>query len=130
VRRIPPFVYGHMLSALLIGFVVGAAFLDLKAVAMFGGVMAAGALVSALVGWRWPGLGGAGWKLWLVCAIANPLFLVAAYFAIQDWDCLVGTKTGWSCLLVEVEPQIMGTCFVPPLFGLAVRWVARRFAQA
>jgi hypothetical protein len=129
VRRIPSFVYGHVLGALLIGLIAGS-FLDLKAVAIFGGVMAACALASAFVCWLWPGYGGPGWQLWIAGAIGNPLFLVAAFFAYQDYDCLVGNKTGWGCMFADAEPLVMGACLVPPLIGLAVRWLARPRAKA
>ncbi len=129
MRRVPSFVYGHVLSALLLGF-VGGAFLNLTAVMIFCGVMAGGALASAVVCWLWPGFAGAGWKLWLVGVIANPLFLVAAFFAVQSYDCLVGEKTGWDCLFSEAYPQTMGICLVPPVVGLAVRWLASRRAMA
>jgi hypothetical protein len=125
VRRIPSFVYGHVLAALLIGLVAGA-FLDLKAVMTFGSSMAAGAIASAFVGWLWPGFAGPGWKLWIAGTIGNPLFLAAAFFAYQDIDCLLGTKTGWGCMFASIEPTVMASCLVPPLIGLAVRWLAGR----
>jgi hypothetical protein len=128
VRRIPSFIYGHVLSALLLGL-TGGAFLDLRAVAVFSGVMAGCALVSGLVCWRWPGFAGSGWLLWLVGTIANPLFLVAAFFTYQDFDCLVGAKTGWNCMLASLEPSVMGVCLIPPLIGLVVRWLAGRRAR-
>jgi hypothetical protein len=129
VRRIPSFIYGHVLSALLLGFFSGA-FLDVRAVAVFSAVMAGCALVSGLVCWLWPGFAGPGWQLWLVGVIANPLFLAAAFFAYQDFDCLVGRKTGWDCLLSDAYPLAMGICLVPPLIGLAVRWLAGRRSKA
>src|SRR5206468_6351060 len=123
--RIPPFVYGHVLAALVIGLVAGS-FLDLRAVINFGGAMAGSALVSALMCWLWPGFAGVGWKLWIVGVLTNPLFLAAAFFAYQDIDCLVGTKTGWGCMFASIEPMVMGVCLALPLFGLAVRWLAGR----
>ena len=129
MRRIPSFVYGHVLSALLLGF-VGGALLNLTAVAIFCGVMAGSALASAFVCWLWPGLAGPGWQLWLVGTVANPLFLVAAFLAFQNYDCLVGQKTGWDCMFSDAYPVAMGICLIPPLIGLAVRWLARRRAKA
>jgi len=129
VRRIPSFVYGHVLSALLLG-AVGGAFLDLKAVMIFGGVMATSAIASAFVCWLWPGFAGPGWQLWIAGVIGNPLFLVAAFFAYQDLDCLIGNKTGWNCMFSDIGPFTMGVCLVPPLFGLALRWLASRRAMA
>jgi hypothetical protein len=125
VRRIPSFVYGHVLGALVIGVVAGA-FLDLKAVLIFGGVMGASAIASAFICWLWPGLTGPGWQLWIVGVIGSPLFLVAAFFAYQDYDCLLGNKTGWNCMFADVGPLAMGVCLGPPLFGLTVRWLASR----
>jgi hypothetical protein len=129
VRRIPSFLYGHVLSALLLGF-IGGAFLDLWAVAVFCSVMAGSALVSGLICWWWPGFAGAGWKLWLVGVLANPLFLVSAFFAYQDFDCLVGKQTGWGCMLTDLEPTVMSVCLVPPLIGLVVRGLAGRAARS
>jgi len=129
VRRIPSFVYGHVLGAMLIGF-VGGSFLDLEAVMTFGGGMAASAIASSFVCWFWPGFAGAGWKLWIAGGIGNPLFLASAFFAYQDIDCLLGTKTGWGCMFASVEPQVMAACLVPPLIGLAVRWLAGRRAKS
>ena len=118
-----------MLSALLLGF-AGGAMLDLKAVLVFCGVMAGCALASALVCRLWPGFDGAGWKLWLVGVIANPLFLTATFFAYQDRDCLIGAKTGWDCMFSQAFPLGMAICLVPPPVGLTLRWLARRRSAA
>ena len=129
MRRIPSFVYGHVLAALLIGFVAGS-FLDFKAVMMFGSGTAAGAIASAFVCWLWPGFAGPGWQLWIAGAIGNPLFLAAAFFAYQDIDCLLGTKTGWGCMFASIEPTVMACCLAPPLIGLAIRRLTRRRTTA
>jgi len=126
VRRIPSFVWGHVLSALLLGF-IGGALLDLTAVLIFCGVMAGSALISALICWRWPGFAGSGWKLWLIAVVANPLFLVAAFFSVQELDCLTGAKTGWDCMFSDAFPAVMVICLIPPPIGLAVRWLAHRW---
>jgi len=123
VRRIPSFVYGHVLGALLIGL-IGGAFLDLTAVMVFGGVLTVGAAASSVVCWRWPGFAAAGWKLWLAGALGNPLLLVGGYFAIFDWECLVGGKSGWNCLFADVGPLAVGVCLLTPLLGLVVRWLS------
>jgi hypothetical protein len=128
VRRVPSFVYGHVLSALLIG-VIGGAFLDLTAVMVFGGVLTASAAASAAVCWWWPGFAGAGWKLWLAGALGNPLLLMRGFFAVVDWECLVGSKSGWNCMFAEVGPLALGVCPAPPLLGLAVRWISTRHAK-
>jgi hypothetical protein len=125
VRRIPSFVWGHVLSALLLGFVSGA-MLNLAAVLSLSGLLAFSALVSAGLCWRWPGFAGPGWQLWLVGVIANPLFLTAAFFSYQELDCLTGAKTGWDCMFSQAFPMAMGICLIPPLIGLAARWLARR----
>ena len=125
MRRIPSFIYGHVLSALLLGL-TGGSVLDLQAVLIFSSAMAGCALASGLVCWLWPGFAGPGWQLWLVGAIANPLFLAAGFFSYQDFDCLVGNKTGWNCMLTDLEPTVMAICLVPPLVGLVVRRLARR----
>ena len=129
MRRIPPFVCGHVLSALLLGF-VGGALLNLTALLIFCGVMAGSALASAFVCWLWPGFAGPGWQLWLVGAIANPLVLVAAFLAYQNLDCLIGQKTGWDCMFSEAYPMVMAICLVPPVVGLAVRRLAGRRAKS
>jgi hypothetical protein len=107
---------------LLVGVVCGA-FLDLKAVMVFGGVLAVSAAASALVCWWWPGFDGAAWKLWLAGVFGNPLLLVALFFAATERECLLGRKTGWDCLFSDVGPMVAGVCLLPPVFGLAVRWV-------
>jgi hypothetical protein len=129
VRRIPSFVYGHVLGALLIG-IVGGAFLDLTAVMVFGGGLTVSAAASAFVCWWWPGFAGAGWKLWLAGTFGNPLLLVGGFFAIADWECLVGGETGWNCMFAEVGPLAVGVCLLPPLFGLALRWISTRRAKS
>ncbi len=127
-RRIPSFIWGHVLGALLLGLTSGA-FLNFPAVMKFSGAMVLGALVSGLVCWRWPGVAGPGWQLWLVGWAANPLFLGSAFFVYQDFDCLLGTKKGWDCIIPAIGPMIMGLCLVPPMIGLVVRWLPRRLAR-
>ena len=126
LRWPPAFAWGHVGGALLIGAVTGA-FLDWKAVWVFGSSMAGGALVSALVCWRWPGPAGAWWKLWLVGVFANPLFLAAAAWMWIDRECLLGHKVGWNCLLSDVGPDVAAACLAPPFLGLAVRYVMQRW---
>ena len=122
MRRIPSFVYGHVLGAMLMGVAAGAV-LDARAVAVFSGIMGISAAASAFVCRYWPGFAGPGWQLWIAGVVGNPMFLVAGYFAYQELDCLIGKKTGWSCLFSDVYPMLMGACLVPPLFGLVVRWL-------
>jgi len=129
VRRIHPFVYGHVVGAFLVGAVAGA-FLDLKAVLVFSSLLAANAAIGSLVCWWRPGFEAAGWKLWLVATFANPLMLSAIAFAISSYDCLVGNQTGWNCMFVDAGPDVIEACLPSPLIGLAVRWWRRRRAAA
>jgi hypothetical protein len=55
---------------------------------------------------------------------------VAAFLAFQNYDCVVGQKTGWDCMFSGAYPLVMGICLIPPLIGLAVRWLASRRAKA
>ena len=125
MRRIPSFVYGHVVGALIVGAVSGA-FLDWQAVASFAGLLAANAVIGSLICWRWPGFEAPGWKLWLVATFANPLMLSAIAFSIDQYECLVGQRTGWNCLFSEVGPLTVMACLPSPLIGLAVRWWWRR----
>ena len=97
MRRIHPFVYGHVIGAFLVGGVAGA-FLDLKALMIFSSLMAANAVIGSLVCWWRPGFDAAWWKLWLVATFANPMMLAAIAFSIDQYDCLIGQRTGWNCL--------------------------------
>ena len=125
MRRIHPFVYGHVVGAFLVGGAAGA-FLDLKAVLVFSSLLAVNAVIGSLVCWWRPGFEAAGWKLWLVATIANPLMLSAIAFTISSYDCLVGTRTGWNCLFSDAGPDIIAACLPSPLIGLAARWLWRR----
>ena len=129
MKHIPAFVLGHVIAAFVAGAVAGT-FLDLKAVMVFSSVLAASAIVSALVCWRWPGFEAAGWKLWLIGILANPLFLTAAAFSADQYDCLLGRKTGWNCMLSDVGPMVAGMCLLPPIGGLLWRWWRRWTAPA
>src|SRR5216684_4014141 len=93
MRRIHPFVYGHVIGALLTGAVAGA-FLDGTAVLVFSSVLAGNAVIGSLVCWWRPGFEAAGWKLWLMATFANPLMLSAIAFSIDSYGCLVGARTG------------------------------------
>jgi hypothetical protein len=133
VKRIHPFAWGHVLGAFAVGIVSGA-FLDLTAVATFSSVLAANAIISSLICWWRPGFEAAGWKLWLMATFVNPLMLSAIAFSIDQYECLVGQKTGWSCLLSDAGPMVVAACLPSPLIGLAVRlvvrWRKRRAATA
>ena len=127
MRRIHPFVYGHVIGALLTGAVAGA-FLDGTAVMVFSSVLAANAVIGSLVCWWRPGFEAAGWKLWLMATLANPLMLSAIAFSIDQYDCLTGQLTGWNCMFRGVGPFTVTACLPSPLIGLAVRWWRRRAA--
>jgi len=122
VRRIPPFAIGQVLGALAIGAVAGS-FLDARAIITFAIGMTIGAGASALVCRWWPGYDAPGWRLWLSGAVANPLLIVAVAFSIDSYECLLGTKTGWGCMFSDVGPMVTGVCLLPPLFGVALRWL-------
>lgn len=122
MRALSPFVYGHVLGALSIG-AVGGSFLDLRAILTFAAAMAVGAAASAVVCRWWPGYDAPGWRLWLAGALGNPLLLVALGFSIDSYDCLTGKRTGWDCMFSDIGPIVVGVCILPPLFGLALRWL-------
>ena len=129
MRRIHPFVYGHVVGAFVVGGVAGA-FLDLKALLVFSSLLAANAAIGSLVCWWRPGFEAAGRKLWLVATFANPLMLAAIAFSIDQYDCLIGERTGWNCMFSDVGPLTVMACLPSPLVGLAVRWWKRRSVAA
>jgi hypothetical protein len=128
MKPVDPFVRGQMIGAFCAGAAAGG-FFDAKAVVVFSSVLAAGAAVAALVCWRWPGLAAAGWKLWLIGCLANPLFLPAVAFSVDQFECLIGHRSGWNCLFSEVGPLVAGMCLFPPLLGLGWRGWKRRSAS-
>jgi hypothetical protein len=127
VRRIHPFVLGHVVGALVVGGVVGA-FLDLKAVLVFSSLLAANAAIGSLVCWWRPGFEAAWWKLWPVATFANPMMLAAIAFSIDQYDCLTGQQSGWNCMFSDVGPLTVAACLPSPIIGLAARWLKRRTA--
>jgi hypothetical protein len=129
MKRIDPFALGHVIAALVAGAVAGS-FLDLKAVLVFSSVLAASAIVSALVCWWWPGFTAAAWKLWLIGILANPLFLAAVAFSIDQYECLLGRKTGWNCMFSDLGPKVACMCLLPPIGGLLWRGWKRWRAPA
>jgi hypothetical protein len=122
MRVLSPFVCGHVLGALLIGAVCGS-FVDFRAIFTFAVAMAVGAAASAMVCRWWPGYGAPGWRLWLAGALGNPLLLVALGFSIDSYECLLGKRTGWNCMFSDIGPMVAGVCLLPPLLGLALRWL-------
>ena len=121
MKMIHPFALGQIVGALAVGS-LGAAVLNLKAAIIFSVVMAVSAGVSALVCWRWPGFEAASWKLWLVGCLGNPLMLAALAYSASEYECLLGWKKGWDCILVEFGPGLAGLCSLPPIAGLVWRW--------
>ena len=125
MRRIHPFVYGHVVGAFVVGAGSGAT-LDLTAVLVFSSLLAANAVIGSLVCWWRPGFEAAGWKLWLTATFANPLMLAAIGFSIDQYDCLTGQRTGWNCMFSDVGPLTVMACLPSPLIGLVARWWKRR----
>ena len=128
MRRIHPFVYGHVIGAFLVGAVAGA-FLDLKAMMIFSSLLAANAAIGSLVCWWRPGFDAAWWKLWLVATFATPMMLAGIAFSIDQYDCLIGQRTGWNCMFRGVGLDTMMACLPSPLIGLVVRWWKQRIAR-
>jgi hypothetical protein len=127
MTRLHPFAAGQVIGALAVGMLTGA-FLNMTTIVLFCLSLAGGAAVSALVcKWR-PGFEAAGWKLWLVGTLANPVTLAALAFSASEYECLLGRHTGWDCILSGIGPLIAGLGCLPPIFGLLARWWARRRA--
>ncbi len=122
MRRVHPFVYGHVLGALIVGAVSAAPSSTGRPSSSFASLLAANAVIGSLVCWWRPGFEAAGWKLWLAATFANPLMLAAIAFSIDQYECLVGQRTGWNCLFSDVGPLTVMACLPSPLIGLAVRW--------
>lgn len=127
--RIHPFVMGHLIGAVMTGAIAGA-FINpqmafIGAVALFGG-----ALVSCFIcQWR-PGVEAVAWKLWPVAVFASPVMMAALGFMAADWECVVGARTGWNCLVAAMAIFVAGLCLLPPFGGLLWRWWKRRRAPA
>lgn len=121
-----PFASGYVVGALIVGAMAGSVALNLTALLVFSLAMAVGAAVAAWICSRWPGLSAPAWKLWPIAVLANPVFLVAAAYSIAEYECLIGRRSGWSCLLVDLIPMLAGICAILPLIGLAARWWASR----
>jgi hypothetical protein len=68
--------------------------------------------------------------MWLIGRLANPLFLAAVAFSADQYECLLGRKTGWSCMFSDLGPLVAGMCVLPPLGGLLWRWWKRRRTPA
>jgi hypothetical protein len=121
VRRIPSFVYGHVIGALVAGM-VGGAFLDLKAVLAFSSILAAAAVMSSLICWWWPKFDAPAFKLWLAATAANPVLIAGIVWSVTYFGCLTGDLKGWDCLFSDVGWVSAAATLPSPVVGLIVRW--------
>ena len=126
--RIRPFVMGHLVTALLVGAAAGA-FLAAEAMLIGGVGMLAGAIVSSFVCQWKPGVEAPAWQLWPVATVLNPVFPAALFFMSLDWQCVVGLRWGWGCLVAVMAIIVASLCFLPPLGGLLWRSWKRHRAQ-
>lgn len=122
MRAPSPFVTGQVLGAIVIG-VVGGSLIETRAIFTFAIGMALGAGASAMVCKWWPGYDARAWQLWLGGVVANPLLLVALGFSIDEYDCLLGKRSGWACMFSDIGPMVVGVCLIPPLLGIGLRWL-------
>ena len=127
MKRIHPFVLGHVVAALVVGVAAGAT-LDAQAAVLGGALLAAGACVSSVVCWWKPGFEGPAWLLLPAAILANPLMLLALGFMAVDADCIVGSKKGWDCLGAAIALLVAGVCLLPPFGGWLWRTFKRRAA--
>lgn len=126
--RITPFVMGHLVSAVLVGMAAGA-FLDVRASLYFALALLAGAVVSSWVCQWKPGVEAAGWKLWLVAVLANPILLASLVVMAMDWECVAGLRRGLNCLAAAIAIAAAGLCLLPPVGGVSWRGWKRHRAR-
>ena len=122
MRPAIPFVFGQIVSALLIG-AVGGAVINTASIVSFSVIMAVAAAASATVCRWWPGYDSPWWQLWLAGAGTNPLLLVAFSFSIDAADCVTRARKGPDCLFSDIGPLVVAVCLLPPLFGIGLRWL-------
>lgn len=120
MRALSPFAIGQIVGALVVGVVAGSLIGAVLTVAV---LMLLGAAASATVCRFSPGYDAAGWRLWLTGVVANPLVIVVIGFSIDEYDCYLGNRSGWSCMFADVGPMVAGLCLLPPLFGVGLRWL-------
>ena len=65
---------------------------------IFSSLLAANAIIGSLVCWWHPGFDAAGGSSGSAATFANPLMLAAIAFSIDQYDCLIGQRTGWNCM--------------------------------
>ena len=127
--RIHPFVMGQLIGAAMTGAIAGA-FVSPQAAFIAAVALLGGAIVSSFVcQWR-PGVEAAGWKLWAVAVLANPIMIAALAFMAHDWQCVLGLHRGWDCLAAAMAIVAACLCLLPPLGGLLWRWWKGRLAAA
>ena len=124
MRRIHPFVWGHVVAALIVGVAAGAT-LDAQAAGMGAVLMTAGAIVSSVVCWWKPGFEAPAWQLIPAAILANPLMLVALGFMVVDPNAWSAAR-GWNCLGAAIAILVAGVCLLPPFGGWLWRWWKRR----
>ena len=117
MRRIHPFVYGHVVAALIVGASTGAT-LDAQAAAMGAGML------FAVFRLTLPPILMQARRLLGEASI--PLMLLALGFMAVDYECVVGTKKGWNCLGMAIAIVVAGVCLLPPFGGWLWRWWKRR----
>ena len=125
MRRIHPFVWGHVVTALIIGVAAGAT-LDAQAAGIGAALLTTGAIVSSVV-CRWkPGFEAPAWQLIPAAILANPLMLLALGFMAVDYECVIGGRRGWNCIGAAIAILVAGVCLLPPFGGWLWRWWKRR----
>jgi hypothetical protein len=124
VRRIHPFVYGHVVAALVVGAAAGLA-LDMQAAVMAAIALAAGAMISSVICWWKPGFEAPAWLLIPAAILGNPMMLAAIGFMVVDYECVVGSRKGLNCIGAAVAILVAGVCLLPPFGGLLWRWWKR-----
>jgi hypothetical protein len=127
MKSIHPFVYGQVVTALVSGVVAGVSALSVNAAGMSAALLSAGAIVSSVVCWWKPGFEAKWWLLLPVALLANPLMLVAIGFMVNDIECALGTRRGWSCIGFALAFLAGAASLAPPFGGLIWRQVRRRW---
>ena len=86
---------GHLIGAVIVSGAAGMFLPDALSALKMVAVFVLGVAVSAFVcQWR-PGTEAAGWRLWLVAVLANPVMLLSLGFMAVDWECLLGLAWRW-----------------------------------
>ena len=124
MRRIHPFVYGHVVAALVVGAAAGLT-LDMQAAVMAAIALAAGAMISSVICWWKPGFEAPAWLLIPAAILGNPMMLAAIGFMVVDYECVVGSRRGWNCIGAAVAILVAGFCVLPPFGGWLWRWWKR-----